>query len=373
MNTLDHEQLEESLGLYALGTLEPDSAREVESHLASGCPHCSTLLSQYQDTAAMLPYALTLKTPPAELKATVMRAIAGQNAPMDVPAAEAAPELPPAEPEAPPTKMSIPPPPPGLAPPHTASQTAREPFDKPAPLSPAPAQVRRRPSTWRDRPAGQSLALAASLGGLLLGVGGYAYYLYTTLEAERKAYVEERMALAKANLKASDLERQLEERQRDLSKATSELNRAVQALGTTHELLARHQEQIDVLQAARPGKSTEEIARIFSSPYAKMASLSGTDMAKDAYAMVFVEPDTRRGFFYANNLPALPAGKTYQLWVITDKPVNAGVFSLDHGRKGRMMLQNVPEVGKIKKFAVSLEPDGGRPQPTGSIYLAGAL
>ena len=354
---MDHEQLEERLSLYALGTLEPDSAREVESHLASGCPHCGTLLRQYQGTAGMLPHALTLRTPPAELRARVMRAVAGQ----DVPATAATLELPPAKPEAPPTKMRIPPPPPGLAPPSGPLQTATEP------------QVRRRPSSWQDRLAGQFLALAASLVGLLLGASGYAYYLYAALEAERAAYVEERMAFAKANLKVSDLERQLEERQRNLGKATSELNRAIQALSTTHELLAKHQEQIEVLQASRPGKSTEEIARIFSSPYAKMASLSGTDMAKDAYAMVFVEPDTRRGFFYANNLPALPAGKTYQLWVITDKPVNAGVFSLDRGRKGRVMLHDIPDVGRIKKFAVSLEPEGGRPQPTGSIYLAGEL
>ena len=329
---MDHAQLEESLSLYALGTLEPDSAREVESHLASGCPQCGTLLRQYQGTAAMLPYALALHAPPAEFKARVMRAVAGQgtqiDAPVAVPSAEAVTE---------------------------------------------PSQIRRRSSSWRDRLADPSLALAASLGGLLLGISGYAYYLYATLEAEREAYVGERMAFAKANLKASDLERQLEERQRDLSKATSELNRAIQALSTTHELLARHQEQIEVLQAGRPGKSTEEIARIFSSPYAKMATLNGTDMAKDAYAMVFVEPDTRRGFFYANNLPALPAGKTYQLWVITDKPVNAGVFSLDRGRKGRVMLHDIPDVGKIKQFAVSLEPDGGRPLPTGSIYLAGEL
>jgi len=104
-----------------------------------------------------------------------------------------------------------------------------------------------------------------------------------------------------------------------------------------------------------------------------MADLHGTDMAKNAYALVFVEPDTRRGFFYANNLPELPAGKTYQLWIITDKPVSIGVFSLDRGRKGRMMLQNMPEVGKIQKFAVSMEPAGGRPQPTGSIHLVGDL
>lgn len=356
---MDHEQLEESLSLYALGTLEPESAREVESHLASGCPHCGTLLRQYQGTAAMLPHALTLKPPPAGLKARIMRAITGQDTQIDAPVAAPAAE---AVPEPTPAKMSIPSPPPDMAQPRAASKVEWE-----------PSQIRRRTASWRDRLAGQSLALAASLGGLLLGLSGYAYYLYAALEAEQAAYVEDRMALAKANLKTSDLEHQLEERQRALGKATSELNRAVQALGTTHELLARHQEQIEVLQASRPGKSTEEIARIFASSTARMASLSGTDMAKGAYAMVFVEPDTHRGFFYANNLPALPAGKTYQLWVITDKPVSAGVFSLDRGRKGRVMLQNMPEVGKIKQFAVSLEPAGGRPQPTGSIYLAGGL
>jgi len=362
---MDHEQLEESLSLYALGTLEPNSAREVKSHLASGCPPCSALLRQYQGTAAMLPYALTMKTPPAELKAKIMRAIAGQNAqiaaPVDAPAPAATLILPPTKPEVPPAKMSIPPPP-DMAQPRAAAKVEWE-----------PSKIPRQTASWRDRPAGRSLALAASLVGLLLGVSGYAYYLYATLEAERAAHVAGPMALAKATLKASDLERQLDERQRDLSKATSELNHAVQALGTTHKLLAKHQEQIETLQATRPSKPTEEIARIFSSPYAKMAPLAGTDMAKDAYAMVFVEPDTRRGFFYANNLPALPAGKTYQLWVITDKPVSAGVFSLDRGRKGRVMLQDMPEVGKIRQFAVSMEPDGGRPQPTGSIYLAGEL
>ena len=91
--------------------------------------------------------------------------------------------------------------------------------------------------------------------------------------------------------------------------------------------------------------------------------------------MVFMEPELRRGFFYANNLPALPAGKTYQLWIITDtpKPVSAGVFSLDRGHKGRGILQNIPDVAKIKQFAVSLEPAGGLPQPTGAVYLAGNL
>ena len=69
----------------------------------------------------------------------------------------------------------------------------------------------------------------------------------------------------------------------------------------------------------------------------------------------------------------LPTGKSYQLWIITNKPISAGVFTLDHGHKGRLLLRDIPGVSQIKKFAVSLEPAGGRPQPTGSIYLAGDL
>jgi len=326
---LDHEQLEESLSLYALGTLEPESAREVHAHLATGCPRCSALLREYQGTATMLPYALAPHAPPANLKSRIMAAISGWSA-----SATTAPAaLPTAKPEARRYPFS--------------SQTSR---------------------TWWSSPA-----LAAALGGLLVGTGASLYYLYDTIEAERASSVGNQLALTKANSKIADLERQVEERQKSLAKATTELNRAIQALGTTHALLAKREEQIEILQASRPGKGTEDIAYILASPTTKMADLHGTDMAKDAYALVFVEPETRRGFFYANNLPELPAGKTYQLWVITDKPVSVGVFAIDRGRKGRMMMRDIPAIANIKQFAVSLEPAGGRPQPSGSIYLAGSM
>lgn len=326
---MDHEQLEESLSLYALGTLEPESTGEVHAHLATGCARCSALLKQYQSTATMLPYALAPQTPPANLKSRIMGAISGRSA--VAPTAPA--ELPPAKPE-----------------------TRQHPF---------PSQPHR---TWWSSPA-----LAAALGGLLVGTGASLYYLYDSVEAERAASVGSQLALTKANNKIADLERQVEERQKSLAKATDELNRTIQALRTTHELLARNQEQIEVLQASRLGKGMEDVARILSSPTTKMADLHGTDMAKDAYALVFVEPETRHGFFYASNLPELPAGKTYQLWVITDKPVSVGVFAIDRGRKGRIMMHDIPAISRIKQFAVSMEPAGGRPQPSGSIYLAGSM
>jgi len=343
---LDHEQLEESLSLYALGTLEPESAREVHAHLATGCPRCSALLREYQGTATMLPYALAPHTPPANLKSRIMAAISGRSTPATTTPAE----LPPAKSDIPLTKTA------------------------PAELPPAKPEARRHPFSSRTRRTWwSSPALAAALGGLLVGTGASLYYLYDTVEAERATSVGSQLALTKANSKIADLERRVEDQQKSLSKTTTELDRAIQALGTTHALLAKREEQIEILQTSRPGKGTEDIAYILASPTTKMADLHGTDMAKDAYALVFVEPETRRGFFYANNLPELPAGKTYQLWVITDKPRSVGVFAIDRGRKGRMMMRDIPAITNIKQFAVSLEPAGGRPQPSGSIYLAGSM
>ncbi len=397
---MDHEQLEENLSLYALGALDPDSVREMEQHLAAGCPACSTLLRQYQAAVTMLPYALPSQTPPPALKSRIMTALSGPAASTTSARADK-PESPVPIPTAPPDLVSprafsrIPPdlpetPAPQPLPSRSESLTRQEQVRA---TSPALATVleallkrllrRNEFLTWQEQLKTASPALAAILGVLLLGVAGYAVHQYNTFEAERTATARDRAEAAKSKQETADLKRELAVKEAALTKATDELKRTVEALGTTREQLARHQEQIVTLQAqlktgrGRKGAEVllaggEDLLRILSSPTAKMADLHGTDEAKDAYALVFVEPETRRGFFYANNLPSLPAGKTYQLWVITDKPVSAGVFSIDRGHKGRLLMRNIPAVRRIKKFAVSLEPEGGLPQPTGSIYLTGA-
>ena len=371
---MEHEQLEENLSLYALGALDPDAVREMEQHLAAGCPACSTLLGQYQSAVTMLPYALPPQTPPPALKSRIMTALSG-------PASSATTSL---REEKPASPVPIPTAPPNLASPPASPWIPQTLPERPARRPPP------RPNEFLqrlDQLRAASPTLAAALGALLLAVGGYATYLYTTLQGERTATVQERAEAAQRRLAIADLKSQLEEKQAALTKATNEVKRAVEALGTTHQLLAQHEEQIETLKAQLPpGRGakdrsrpeavqagSDDLVRILTSPTTKMASLSGTDKAKEAYAMVFVEPGTGRGFFYANNLPPLPAGKTYQLWIITNKPISAGVFTLDHGHKGRLLLRDIPGVSQIKKFAVSLEPAGGRPQPTGSIYLAGEL
>ena len=68
-------------------------------------------------------------------------------------------------------------------------------------------------------------------------------------------------------------------------------------------------------------------------------------------------------------------GRTYQLWFITpdEKKVSAAVF--DVGRRGvrRDRRARAARARKIAVAAVTEEPAGGVPQPTGAIQLVGQL
>jgi anti-sigma-K factor RskA len=95
--------------------------------------------------------------------------------------------------------------------------------------------------------------------------------------------------------------------------------------------------------------------------------------AKDpAYAtakvMVAWDPVMNHGVVSAENLPAAPAGHDYQFWVLDPKaaaPVNAGLL-----RKSSENFAPAPIRTPAPGFAVSLEPGGGQPEPTGAILFA---
>jgi anti-sigma-K factor RskA len=73
-------------------------------------------------------------------------------------------------------------------------------------------------------------------------------------------------------------------------------------------------------------------------------------------------------------LPPAPADKSYQLWLvpINGAPISAGVFNPKSGQMSHMMMK-LPAGVTAKEFAVSLEPAGGMPQPTGPMVLVGPV
>lgn len=135
--------------------------------------------------------------------------------------------------------------------------------------------------------------------------------------------------------------------------------------------LARQAGELDKLRAQVARQ--RELLALVSAPETRVVSLAGLKPSPKASARMWWHR-TAGGFFVASGLPAPPAGKTYQLWVIAEgKPVSAGVFDLDPKGSGILQVKPLPGVKKAEIFAVTLEPAGGLPQPSGAMYLAGEV
>ena len=77
---------------------------------------------------------------------------------------------------------------------------------------------------------------------------------------------------------------------------------------------------------------------------------------------------------YEGEIAPAPAAKSYQLWLVptTGKPISAGVFNPASEQPDHWMMK-VPPGMVPKAFAVTLEPAGGMPQPTGPMVLVGPV
>ena len=96
-----------------------------------------------------------------------------------------------------------------------------------------------------------------------------------------------------------------------------------------------------------------------------VAALKGMPPALQADGWIAWSPARKSGFLVVHNLPMAPAGKQYQLWVIAGgQPVPAGVFDVDNLGHASMVV--AVEAPAPDGFAITLEPAGGGPAPSGA-------
>jgi anti-sigma-K factor RskA len=77
---------------------------------------------------------------------------------------------------------------------------------------------------------------------------------------------------------------------------------------------------------------------------------------------------------YEGELDPAPANKSYQLWLVpkSGNPISAGVFTPGADKANHFMMK-LPAGVAPAAFAVTLEPAGGQPQPTGPKVLVGPV
>jgi anti-sigma-K factor RskA len=111
---------------------------------------------------------------------------------------------------------------------------------------------------------------------------------------------------------------------------------------------------------------------VLAAPDVQRIDLAGQPRAPQASARAFWSR-SRGLVFTASNLPSAPAGKTYQLWVLTRQgaPISAGLFKPDQQGRVAAVFQTPLALPQPVGMAVTIEPDGGVPAPTGDKYLVG--
>lgn len=117
-------------------------------------------------------------------------------------------------------------------------------------------------------------------------------------------------------------------------------------------------------------RETIALRELLRDPATQIVALRGVGPSPQATGRVLWHA-VNGGHLFVANLPAPPPGKAYELWTIGDAaPQQAGVFQVDAQGRGSHRVAPVEGGKPVKVFAVTLEPAGGVPAPTGPMVLA---
>ncbi len=120
-------------------------------------------------------------------------------------------------------------------------------------------------------------------------------------------------------------------------------------------------------------QNAQEMIEILQAPDSMMVSLASLDVPRASGKVCY---NARLGkLACSTHLPPPPSDKAYQLWLvpITGNPVSAGLIAPNMVSTDDMWIADVKAGTTAKVFAVTLEPAGGMPQPTGPKVLVGVM
>ncbi len=148
-----------------------------------------------------------------------------------------------------------------------------------------------------------------------------------------------------------------------LYRSSSELEATVRQLAAARA--AEAQQRQDLERANR-------LLGVTQDPALKVTRLTATGAAPEPSIDVHWHPEQKTGVLVARNLPKVEPNRTYELWLIDGSaPIPAGTFNTDANGTAIVEIQRLTAAGEPKKFAITVEPAGGSPAPTGEIRLVG--
>jgi hypothetical protein len=127
--------------------------------------------------------------------------------------------------------------------------------------------------------------------------------------------------------------------------------------------------------SAARAAAAEEALKTIGSPATRVIAMGPAGPQPDAAARIFWDEPHASWQVYFTHMKASAPGRIYQLWFITAdrRKISAGTFGVGDTGEASLGVAIPPGLGAIALAAVTEEPEGGVPQPTGAIQLVGKL
>jgi anti-sigma-K factor RskA len=140
------------------------------------------------------------------------------------------------------------------------------------------------------------------------------------------------------------------------------------------------QSQLAAVDTVQP--KGDSMALALSEKEAMIQAMAGPDVkvvalvdksAPQPLGRMFWNRATNDWMMITYGLPAPKPGKTYQVWLVTDKAkISAGTFRPDSQGRTVMHANYALDRNALRAVAITEEPDGGMPAPTGPMVVAGS-
>jgi anti-sigma-K factor RskA len=147
-----------------------------------------------------------------------------------------------------------------------------------------------------------------------------------------------------------------------LSAQVARLRNEISAL---NEQVVAQSQSLERIVAGLPQTSPSNVITV---------SLKGTEVEPQVQGQLIADPSSQSAVLVLVGLAPLESGKTYQVWLIDGgAPVSAGLLSVDETGQAVFIVTSDEAIGSFNALGVSVEPEGGSPEPTGDIVILNDL
>jgi anti-sigma-K factor RskA len=154
----------------------------------------------------------------------------------------------------------------------------------------------------------------------------------------------------------------------------------VVAAGSTYWALSLqsqlNEQNARIATLSQRANNYQRVAAVLQAADTQIRVLQSTSQGQPAFGRVYIDPETSEGMLMVRNLPPLPEGRVYQLWVARDngERESAGLLTwTDKYGNGYTLIKCPETLARWHTFGVTEEPAGGSTAPTGSRLLGGTI